>query len=197
MPAMLNPGQDNTERLTFELPRVFELDTNGQCTIRASVESDAAAILSFLPRTHLESDFLNYLPGEFDFSLEQEREFLRRHRETPGHIALIAEMEGQIVGTAGASVNGLRRYNHQCELGIVVGKSHWGRGIGRKLMQTLIDWGHAEGFRKMGLRVFVSNDRAIALYRSLGFVDEGRLVGDVLAGDGTYGDTIIMSKFLV
>lgn len=194
---MKDTEQTDAGRQSLQLPYVFELDDGRRCAIRRSVESDAQSILSFLPKTHLESDFLNYLPGEFDFTLEQEREFLRNHRETPGHIALIAEIEDQVVGTAGARVIGLRRYRHQCELGIVVAKAHWGRGVGRKLMETLIHWGKSEGFRKMGLRVFAHNDRAIALYRTLGFVDEGRLVGDALAGDGTYVDTILMSKFLV
>ena len=74
-------------------------------------------------------------------------------------------------------------------------KEFWGRGIGRRMMDCIIDWGRRRGLMKMNLRVFDHNERAIAMYRALGFQEEGRLRDDVLRGDGTYGDTIVMSKY--
>lgn len=47
----------------------------------------------------------------------------------------------------------------------------------------------------MYLKVYADNDRAINLYRSLGFVEEGHLRQDIRRGDGTYGDTLIMAKY--
>lgn len=62
-------------------------------------------------------------------------------------------------------------------------------------MDCLIDWAQSRKLRKLTLRVFADNDRAIATYRSLGFVEEGRLTDDILRGDGTYCDMILMAKF--
>ena len=45
------------------------------------------------------------------------------------------------------------------------------------------------------LAVFANNTRAIGLYESLGFVEEGRLRRDVQLSDGSYGDTFLMAKF--
>jgi RimJ/RimL family protein N-acetyltransferase len=64
-------------------------------------------------------------------------------------------------------------------------------------MERLVEWARQAGLRKLYLKVFSDNTRAIRLYESLGFVEEGRLKGDVLRGDGTYGDTLIMSHFFV
>ena len=44
-------------------------------------------------------------------------------------------------------------------------------------MEMAIDWGRAVGLAKLSLRVFPDNGRAIALYRSLGFEDEGLAPG--------------------
>ena len=60
-----------------------------------------------------------------------------------------------------------------------------------------MDWGRAKGLRKMTLHVFVDNERAISLYLSFGFVEEGRLKGDGLRRDGSYSDTILMAKHYV
>jgi RimJ/RimL family protein N-acetyltransferase len=161
------------------------------------VEGDAEELCSLLPQTHAESDFLNYRPGEFDMNVEQEREFIREHNAKPGSVAWVAEVDGEIVGFGGAMSPPYKRLSHHAEFGLAVVKAYWGLGIGRKLCDWIDDWGKGAGLRKMYLRVFAHNERAIALYESLGYVEEGRLKGDVLRGDGTYGDTIIMAKFFV
>ena len=188
-------GQNKTP--PFALPVRFELKDGRECIIRAMSEDDAEELCAVLPRTHAESDFLHYLPGEFDWTVEQERDFIRDHHSLPCSILLCADVERRIVGFAGAEASKYRRLAHHAQFGLVVLKEFWSQGVGRKLCEYIEEWGRSEGMRKIYLRVFAHNDRAIALYNSLGYVEEGRLKGDVLRGDGTYGDTIIMAKFLV
>ena len=165
------------------------------CTIRLSVETDAAALCAFMPKTHGESDFLNYLPGEWDLSVEEEVKFIRDRKESDRSVLIVAEVDGCIVATAGVESMKFRRFAHHAELGMTVAKEYWGQGIGRKLMECIIDWARQRKLRKLYLRVFESNHRANALYGSQGFVEEARLKGDFLRRDGTYGDTIVMAKF--
>lgn len=54
---------------------------------------------------------------------------------------------------------------------IAVRPGYQGRGIGRRLLTTLV--ARAEG-RPIGLEVRTSNEPAISLYRSMGFVQIGR-----------------------
>lgn len=84
---------------------------------------------------------------------------------------------------------------HHAELGLVVLEEFWGLGIGRKIMETIVEWGPQCGLRKIYLRVFAHNDRAVRMYQAMGFVEEGRLKQDVRRGDGTFGDTLVMAKF--
>jgi len=54
---------------------------------------------------------------------------------------------------------------------IVVAPEARGRGLGRRLVAALIDWGRREGATSAYLLVREGNQPARALYRSLGFVD--------------------------
>jgi RimJ/RimL family protein N-acetyltransferase len=179
------------------LPMAFALNDNRACKLRPMVESDAEALCAFLPRMQGESDFVNHMPGEFNKTVDQEREFIRAHNAKPCSIAIVAEVEGQVVGIAGGASTEFKRFAHHAECGLAILRDFWGAGIGRKMMEFLIDWSRAQGHRKLYLKVFAHNERAIKLYESLGFVEEARLKGDVLRADGTYGDTIIMAKFFV
>lgn len=149
-----------------------------------------------LPRSHLESDFLNWMPGEFDWTVEREREFIRDHTGRRGAIVLCVELNEGITALAGAHQMPFRRFAHQAEIGVTVLKDHWGKGLGRTLIEFLIAWGKTERLIKLTLRVFEDNHRAIRLYQSLQFAEEGRLCGDALRADGRYSDTILMARFL-
>lgn len=51
---------------------------------------------------------------------------------------------------------------------------HRGKGYGAEALRLGVDWAFRElNLHRIGLSVFSYNDRAIALYRKLGFVHEG------------------------
>lgn len=79
--------------------------------------------------------------------------------------------------------------------GLGVAHSHRRRGIARALMQAAIERARAEGCRKISLRVLGGNPGAQALYRSLGFVVEGRL-HDEFVIDGVAVDDLLMARYL-
>jgi len=177
-------------------PLKVTLKDGRPCIIRRASEDDAERCLVFLPARIAESDFLNCMPGEFSLTLDEERTFLRERTSRPNSIALVAEVDGEIVATAGCEGSKLKRLAHHTECGLVVSKMFWGQGIGRKLMECLLDWARESGLKKMVLRAFGDNLKAIALYDSLGFVEEGRLRADALKADGSYRDTILMACHL-
>jgi RimJ/RimL family protein N-acetyltransferase len=64
-------------------------------------------------------------------------------------------------------------------------------------MQTLIEWAEAHpGIEKLTLGVFATNTRAIALYRKLGFAEEGRQPREVKFGPDDYVDLLLMYRFV-
>jgi L-phenylalanine/L-methionine N-acetyltransferase len=98
-----------------------------------------------------------------------------------------------MVGQADLHPQKLRRA-HVGEIGISVRDGWQGRGIGAHLMGQILD--HADnwlGLRRLELRVFAGNERAIALYRQCGFEVEARLRGAVLRA-GVLIDAFLMAR---
>jgi putative acetyltransferase len=68
-------------------------------------------------------------------------------------------------------------------------------GYGRRMMTQMCDYlRDFVGLRKVSLEVLASNDRAVSLYRSLGFENEGRLKSQYFTG-GRFEDVLILSRF--
>jgi ribosomal protein S18 acetylase RimI-like enzyme len=85
-----------------------------------------------------------------------------------------------------------RHYAHVAEIAIVVRNEHRRAGFGRILMEMGIAWSRAVGVAKLSLHVFSDNAAAIALYRSLGFVEEGLARGEVRMPSGDR-DVLLMA----
>jgi ribosomal protein S18 acetylase RimI-like enzyme len=74
---------------------------------------------------------------------------------------------------------------------MAISKGFRGLGLGRALLDTGVDWARAVGIAKLTLGVFPSNQPAIALYRAVGFEEEGVLRGHLRLADGD-GDVMVM-----
>ena len=61
--------------------------------------------------------------------------------------------------------------SHVCLFDVVVVARARGRGVGRRLIESLLGWGHASGHRDALLQVLADNEPARRLYASLEFVD--------------------------
>ena len=60
--------------------------------------------------------------------------------------------------------------SHIASASFMVDPRHAGRGTGRALGEDMLDWARRRGFRAVQLNAVVeSNERAVALWRSLGF----------------------------
>ena len=53
-------------------------------------------------------------------------------------------------------------------------KAHWGLGIGRALTEACIECAKKAGYAQLELEVVAENKSALALYKSVGFVEYGR-----------------------
>jgi putative acetyltransferase len=157
--------------------------------IRSAEPEDAMAVSSLLGRVGTFEGTLQ-LP---DMPLASRVEFLQRM--DPQGCRLLAFAGKELVAMANLHIQqpSLRR-SHVRGLGIAVAPEWQGRGVGRKLMVRLLDWADNWGaVLRVELWVHVDNEPAIALYRSLGFVEEGRHKAYALK-DGRYIDSISMAR---
>jgi putative acetyltransferase len=158
-------------------------------TIRSAEPEDAAEIAALLGRPGVYEGLLQtpYAPNASRMEFHQKVE--------PRECRLVAVADGRIVGMAGLHMMGpsLRR-THARSLGIFVAPEWQRRGIGRKLLASAIDWADNWGHvLRIELQVHADNDKAHALYQSMGFVDEGRHKAFALR-DGEYVDSISMAR---
>jgi len=110
---------------------------------------------------------------------------------------LVAEHEGTVVGHAFLEPLSLAATSHVVRLTIAVHEGHQRQGVGRALMDELLRWARSNpGVEKVELQVRSSNDRAMALYRSLGFVQEGRKTRRLKIGPNEYLDDVYMALWV-
>jgi len=83
---------------------------------------------------------------------------------------------------------------HAWELGMGVRDDWQGKGVGTRLMETLIDLADQWlGALRVELTVYCENERAIALYRKFGFEIEGRYRAYALR-EGRLTDSYAMAR---
>lgn len=146
-----------------------------ECLLRNGTENDAQAVYDLFNLTHEQTDFLLSYPDENSFNVEQEAEFLKKQTESEGAVEILAELDGRAVGFAGFSAVGTKfKTKRRAEFGISVDKEYWGLGIGRALTEACIECAKRAGYAQMELDVVGENERAIALYKSFGFIEYGR-----------------------
>jgi ribosomal protein S18 acetylase RimI-like enzyme len=86
---------------------------------------------------------------------------------------------------------------HVVRLTIAVHEGHQGQGVGRALMTELLRWARqSPSIDKVELQVRSTNERAIALYRSLGFIEEGRKTKRLKIAPGVYLDDVYMALWV-
>lgn len=165
--------------------------------IRKARKSDAAAMISFLHQIAGESDYLTFGSAEeLHLTVEKEEAMFESYLNKENGLNLIAEYDGQIAGNLNFSGGTKKRTAHTGEFGISVRKDFWGMGIGKALITRLIEWSKESGvIRKINLRVRSDNTRAMHLYKSFGFTEEGVITRDFLIDDVFY-DSIQMGLFI-
>ncbi|EHR38228.1 GNAT family N-acetyltransferase [Facklamia languida] len=83
--------------------------------------------------------------------------------------------------------------NRNCEIIIDLGnKEFWGKGYGRIATELLLDFAFKEmNMHRVFLNVFSFNERAIGLYKKIGFREEGRSRESIFR-NGEYHDVVQM-----
>jgi phosphinothricin acetyltransferase len=118
------------------------------------------------------------------------------NRETRYMVIVIEDEQGAVHGWAAVNV-----YNSRCcygsvgDLSIYIRRDMRGKGLGRLLLGSLMDSARKQGFHKLILNAFDSNEAAKKLYLALGFRHVGIYEKQGIM-DGTYVDVTIMEKLL-
>ena len=174
------------------------LKSGKTCLLRLAEESDAETLLEYLKVTSGETPYMVREPEEVRASVEEEVEFIRKNRENPWALHLLAFADGVLAGSCSFAGNSERiRMRHRCTVGISLYREFWGMGIGTALMGEILAGAKAAGYEQAELEVVSANAAAIRLYQKLGFEITGTLPWAFKYKDGSYADFLLMVKKLV
>lgn len=163
------------------------------CILRNGSASDAEEILKNFNLTHGETEFLATYPDESTLDVLKEEKFLSEREESGDEVELCAVLDGQIVGTAGVDRIGTKdKVKHRARFGISIEKASWGLGIGRALTQACIECAEEVGYSQLELDVVGTNERAVSLYKSLGFIEYGRNPKGFRTREGEWQELLLM-----
>ena len=160
-------------------------------TLRRATPDDAPAFVALMADPQVFGGLMQLpFPSE-----AQWRQRLEGSDNGSAELSLVAERDGDIVGSAGLHpVGPAVRRRHVAIIGISVRPDAQGQGVGTALMQALCDyadrWAH---ILRIELGVYTDNVRAIALYRRFGFEIEGTHKGYALR-DGVFVDSHTMAR---
>ena len=151
------------------------LKNGREAQLRNGVAADGDAVYELFQLTHAETDYLLSYPDENSLDPEQEAQFLQEKTDSPNEIEILAIVDGKVVGMAGIEAVGKKfKVRHRADLGISVLKEYWGLGLGKALMLACIQCAKDAGYAQVELNVVAENERALSLYRSVGFEEFGR-----------------------
>lgn len=165
--------------------------------LRNAEEKDAENLINYLKIIAAETPFMIREPDEITLSIEQEQAFIRAKKDSEKELLLIAEIDGRHIGNCSLmSVGGYKRYRHRCDIAIALYKEYCGLGIGKAMLETVLDIAEKAGYEQAELEVIADNKPAIALYEKLGFEIYGRFPDSMKYADGSYVDAYWMMKKL-
>ncbi len=175
----------------------FTLKTGETGLLRNAERKDAQAMIDHAKANLREGHGNVTLPSEFKLTVADEIKWIKEHREKRDWLTIVAEVDGKLIGLLNFKAEERKRLAHRGMFGISISKKWRGRGVGEAVLRALLDWATKNPrIEKVSLAVLADNTNAIALYRKLGFIEEGLRVREIKVAKGKYVDDVLMYRWV-
>ncbi|WP_043932959.1 GNAT family N-acetyltransferase [Bacillus sp. EB01] len=165
--------------------------------IRPAKLGDAETVLNIHKSVIAEGLYLTPASEEFTRTVEEQRDSLKNLLASDREIMFVAEAAGEVVGWVVFYAHERKRMAHTGYMGIVIQDGYRNLGIGKLLVKELLDWAEQNPMiEKVSLAVFSTNHQAISLYKSMGFIEEGRKIKEYMMDETTYVDDVLMYRLV-
>jgi len=169
--------------------------SSGGVSLREAVDADIDAITdiqnALLQRTSFEWTETPHVPDE-------RRRWLAGQRRR-GFPVRVAQMAGETVGWASyGEFRDAKKWpgnRFTVEHTLHVRESHWGAGIGRALLQDLMERARGAGLHVMVAAIDGENEASVRFHARMGFEQVGRL-RQIGAKHGRWLDLVLMQRLL-
>ncbi len=134
------------------------------------------------------TDSIPFPPGKEYFKKRMANLAAKSSRESDEYLLVIENLEGEVVGTINS--HSCQRRHGTFSYGLGIRRKHWRKGYATEAIWLLLRYFFLElGYQKVNSGVFSFNEGSLALHRSLGFKEEGRL-RRMIYTEGVYHDDI-------
>ena len=158
-------------------------------TIRRASTDDLAAV------TEIYNEAIHKTVATFDTTpktLKEQEIWFNEHG--PKNPIMVAEHDVHIIGWASLSAWSDRcAYSDTAEVSVYIKEEHQGKGIGRKLLETIIKEGEKLGLHTVIARIAKGNEISVHLHESVGFEKIG-VMKEVGRKFGKLLDVYLMQK---
>ncbi len=153
------------------LPREVEVSGEKRLTLRKGRVADAVALLAYVNAVAAEGQY--FLVDRLENTMQEEHKWIRAHNGGPGGLLIVVVDGERVVGSLSVTRIKYSKGEHRAYVGLGMLPEYRGKGVGRAMLEEAQGWARSQGVRKLSLEVIASNKRAVALYRSFGFVEDG------------------------
>ncbi len=157
-------------------------------------KSDGEGYLKLMRQLDVETTFMLYEPNERKTTIKEMEKTIEQTNITGG-VIIGAEVNNELVGFISANRVPLKRIKHSVYLVLGVLGRESGKGIGAGLFVELIEWARENEITKLELTVMKHNQRAVDLYKKIGFEIEGIKKNSIII-DKQYVDEYYMGMIL-
>jgi len=157
-------------------------------------KSDGKKYLKLMKKLDQETSFMLYEPDERKTTIKEMEQKIEKINARGG-VIIAAELENQLIGFITASRIPLKRVKHRVHIVVGVLKKESGKGIGTRLFEELIEWAKNNEISRLELTVMKHNERAINLYKKIGFEIEGTKKNSLII-DENFVDEYYMGMIL-
>ena len=164
--------------------------SDGRVTVRPPKDGDVEARLALGDSAEIVRMYGTILPTD--------RPNYSRNQAQSWFDGLMADSHGFCIDVDGSLIGALRLHTireHDGEASIGIGlfdAARLGQGIGTAAMRLILAHAFDDmGLHRISLRTLSYNDRAIAAYRKVGFVEEGLLPESCKVGDEWHNDVMM------
>lgn len=163
-------------------------------TVNKATELDSGKIIAVIKDAE-ESGFMLYAPGEREVTAEAISKFILSLNNTKKSGFFIARENDVVLGYIMVKSEMSARTSHRATIAVGVHSNSRGKGVGTHLFEHVIPWASQEKIHRLELTVIESNERAIHLYKKMGFEVEG-IKKDSLLIKNQYVNELYMSLIL-
>ncbi|MEJ3738264.1 GNAT family N-acetyltransferase [Bacillus tropicus] len=163
-------------------------------TVRSAAETDAEQLSEIRVQIDGETENMDREAGEGFIDKIGFQKIIKTDSDETKNLFLVAEVHNRIVGFSRCEGSNLKRLSHKVEFGVCILKEFWGYRMGKSLLQQSIHWADKNEIKKISLQVLETNEKAIQLYKKLGFEIEGILKNDKKLSDEKYYNTVLMGR---